>query len=425
MRDSRSAGRDVAGNGRLTRSGQSIEVRYGWVIVGASLLISAIAQGAPNILFVTLKSIAADFSWPRAIPSTAYALLMIGSGVGGVLMGWWMDRRGVLYPVAFGSVMIAIGAWVISRADGEWSLYLANGLLIGLMGESAMIAPLIANVTKWFDRRRGLAVAIIASGQGLAGAIWPPVVRLLNDTAGWRETYASFAIFSLLTMLPLALLLKPKPPDTAATALDTDARSRQVVLGLPASFVQGLLFIAVVGCCVAMAMPLVHLISHTTDLGFTSTQAAQLFSVLFIASFFSRIAFGVLADRIGGVRTMLIASSCQAVVLAGFAFVDSLTGLYLAAITFGIGFAGIMPCYSLIIRLWFPATDAGWRIATVYLFAAAGMALGGWLGGVVFDMTGTYSSAFLIGIAFNIMNLTVITSLFVRQTRLRLNPLAV
>ena len=409
----------------MTRTDESIEVRYGWVIIGASLLLSAIAQGAPNILFVTLKSVAADFSWPRAIPSTAYALLMIGSGVGGVLMGWWMDKRGVLYPVVFGSLMIGLGAWVISRAEGEWSLYLANGLLLGLLGESAMIAPLIANVTKWFDRRRGLAVAIIASGQGMAGAVWAPVARHLNDSVGWRETYSAYAIFVLLTMVPLAFLLNVKPPATVGAVHETDAKKRPVVLGLSARRVQSLLCVAVVGCCVAMAMPLVHLISHTTDLGYSSKQAAQLFSVLFIVSFFSRIAFGTLADRIGGMRTMLIASSCQAAVLACFAFVDTLTGLYFAAVAFGLGFAGIMPCYSLIIRMWFPVADAGWRIATVYLFAASGMALGGWLGGVVFDVTGTYRNAFAFGFAFNLINLIVIGGLFVRQTRLSLHPEAV
>ena len=409
----------------MSRAGQSIEVRYGWVIIFASLLLSAIAQGAPNILFVTLKSIASDFSWPRAVPSTAYAMLMLGSGIGGVLMGWWMDKRGVLYPVLFGSIMIALGAFVISRAEDRWSLYLANGVLLGVLGESAMIAPLIANVTKWFDRRRGLAVAIIASGQGVAGAVWAPVARYLNDSTGWRETYFLFAVFVLVTMVPLAFLLRRKAPDSAEPKSQHPTDAKPLILGLPSWFVQGALCVAVIGCCTAMAMPLVHLISYTTDLGYTSAQAAQLFAFLFVASFFSRIAFGVLADRIGGVQTMLIASASQAVMLLCFALADDLAGLYIAAIGFGIGFAGIMPCYSLIVRLWFPASDAGWRIATVYLFAAMGMALGGWLGGVVFDLTSTYATAFVVGCAFNVANLVVIGSLFARQVRLRLNPLPV
>ncbi|MCH9669874.1 MAG: MFS transporter [Gammaproteobacteria bacterium] len=190
----------------------SVEVRYGWVVIIASLVLHSIALGAPNILFVTLKPIAADFDAPRTVPSLAYSMMMIGAGVGGVFMGWWMDKRGILQPVLFGAVMIGLGALVASRSQTPWSLYVANGLLIGLLGKAAMIAPLVANATRWFDRNRGLAIAIIASGQGVAGAVWPPIIHSMNTALGWRETYYYYGIFVLVTMLPLALLLRPKPP---------------------------------------------------------------------------------------------------------------------------------------------------------------------------------------------------------------------
>lgn len=401
----------------------SIEVRYGWIVAFGSLAMHTIGLGAPIVLWVALKPIATEFDWPRAVPSLAYSMMMIGAGVGGVAMGWWMDRRGVFWPVLFGSVMIGVGALVASQSDGRWSLYVANGLLIGLLGKSAMITPLIANVTHWFDRRRGLAVAVIASGQGLAGTVWPPLFRFLNDAYGWRETYLLYGAFVLCAMAPLALILRPKPPlappGRAREGHTVDGR----VLGLPANAVQGILCVATIGCCTAMAVPIVHLVSHGTDLGHPRARAAELLTALFAAAFVSRILYGMLADRIGGVRTLLIGSACQAIMLVVFSMVTSLPGLYVSAILFGLGFAGIMPCYPLIIRLLFPANQAGWRIAAFYLFAALGMALGGWMGGFVFDLSGSYSYAFLAAFGFNAVNFCAIGVVYLRQTRLGLAPL--
>lgn len=407
----------------MTQRDGSIEVRYGWVIIIASLLIHGIGLGAQNILFVTLKPIAADLGAARAVPSLAYSLMMIGAGTGGIFMGLWMDRRGVMQPVLFGAVMIALGSLLASQSEGRWGLYVANGVLIGLLGKSAMIAPLVANATRWFDRRRGLAIAIIASGQGVAGVTWPPIVRYLNDVVGWRDIYFYYGLFVLVTMIPLALLLRPKPPIAPSGPAHHAHGVDGLVLGLPSKVVQGMLWLAVVGCCAGMAMPMVHLVSHATDLGHPAKRAAELLSVLFAAAFVSRITFGMLADRIGGVLTLLIGSCCQAVMLFTFSIVDSLAGLYIAALLFGLGFAGIMPCYSLIIRLLFPIDQVGRRIAAQYMFAAFGMALGGWLGGAIFDLTGSYSHAFLAGVGFNVMNLALIATLHLRQNRMGLNPL--
>ena len=407
----------------MVQQKDSIEVSYGWVIVFASLAIHTIALGAPILIFVALKPIAADFDWPRSVPSMAYSLMMIGTGVGGIAMGWWMDRRGVMQPVLFGSIMVGLGALLASQSDARWSFYAANGILIGLLGKAAMIAPLVANATRWFDRRRGLAVAIIASGQGVAGAVWPPVVRYLNDGFGWRDTYVYFGVFALATMVPLALVLKPKAPISSSAGAHGASQEGDRVLGLPASAVQGLLWVATIGCCAAMAVPIVHLVSHATDLGHSKEQAVGILSVLFGAAFVSRIAFGIVADRIGAALTLLIGSAGQAVILVMFAFVDGLTGLYVAALLFGLGFSGIMPCYALLIRLWFPATQAGLRIASQYLFAASGMALGGWMGGALFDLTGTYIAAFMVAFGFGIMNLLTIVFLYSRQSRVGLSPL--
>ena len=228
-----------------------------------------------------------------------------------------------------------------------------------------------------------------------------------------------------MTLIPLALFLRSKPPIAPSEAARESALTELTVLGYSPRTVQLLFCLAVIGCCAAMAMPIVHLVSHATDIGFSRTTAANMLAVLFGASFFSRIGFGLLADRIGGVKTMLIASGCQAIMLVALAFATSELGLYLAALMFGVGFAGIMPNYALIIRMWYPSNQIGWRVALTYLFAAIGMALGGWLGGVLYDLNGTYMHAFLVGFGFNVMNLTVIGFLYLRQTQLRLNPLPI
>ena len=408
----------------MSRHSSSIETPYGWVVVFASLALHSISLGAPTILFVALKPIAADLETARAVPSMAYSVLMIGTGIGGIAMGRWMDRYGVMQPVLFGSVMICLGALLASHAEGRWSLFIATGVLMGLLGKAAMIAPLVANVTRWFDRRRGLAVAIITSGQGLAGAVWPPIVQYFNDLVGWRGTFLYFAVFAAAAMVPTALLLRPRPPivvsDRPAAGAPPDDERR--VLDLPPHVAQVMLWMAVIGCCTAMSVPIVHLVSHVTDQGYTLEQGARVLSVLFVAAFVSRLGFGMLADRIGPVRTLLIGSVSMAAMLFAFAFTASYTGLFVSALLFGLGFSGVMPCYPLIIRILFPVSQLGGRIAAQYMFAASGMALGGWLGGVVFDLSGSYSPAFLVAFGFNLMNLAVMSFFHLRQTRIKLAP---
>ena len=291
----------------------SVEVRYGWVVVWASLVLNGIALGAPTLLFVALKPIAADLGGERWVPSFGYSLLMVGTGIGGIAMGWWMDKRGILQPILFGSAMICLGSLVASQSEGRWGFWIANGLLIGLLGKAAMIAPLVANATRWFDRRRGLAVAIIASGQGLAGAVWPTVFGYLENTVGWRETYSYYAIFAAVTMLPLCWLVRPKPPVPPPGPIRLAASRDGRVLDWPADRVQVMLWLAAIGCCGGMSMPMVHLVSHASDLGYAEARGAELLTVLMVAGFVSRMGFGVLSDRIGAAPTLLIASACQMV----------------------------------------------------------------------------------------------------------------
>jgi MFS family permease len=331
------------------------------------MVMMTVAMGAPYLVIVALKPIAAEFDWPRAVPSLCYAFALLGAGLGGLLMGRLADRVGMGTPALVGSLSIGIGAWLASRAEGAFMLYLAHGLFLGFFGNGAFVAPLLANVTKWFDRRRGVAVALVSSGQSLAGALWPPVLRYLTDSFGWRQAFFIYALAALVMLAPLSLLLRPLPPieDTAERVESWDRRA----LGWPAEMVLAMLCLAIIGCCVAMAMPMVHIVAHATDLGHPGARAAEMLSLLLACAFVSRILFGALADRIGGLWMLLVGSAGQAAVLASYAFVESFLGLYAISALFGLVFGGIVPAYAIIVRELFPASQAGWRIGPFFCSA--------------------------------------------------------
>jgi MFS family permease len=395
---------------------RSIEQPYGWVVALASMAMMAVGAGATYLVVVALKPIAAEFGWPRAVPSLCYSLALLGAGFGGLFWGSVADRIGMVRPALLGGCMVALGAWLASMADSVLTLYVAHGLFIGLLGNGVFIAPLLANITRWFDRRLGMAVAVVATGQSMAGAVWPPILRYLTDAYGWRQAFFAYAVIALVMLLPLGLVLRAPPRMTATSALrGGDARGR--VLGWPAGVVVGMMCLAIIGCCVAMAMPMVHIIAYATDLGHPSARAAEMLAALLAAAVISRLLCGALADRIGGLWTLLIGSAGQALMLVCFTFVDSLLGLYLVAALFGLVYGGIVPCYAIIVRELFPLAQVGSRIGIVFLFGTVGMALGGWLGGQIFDLTGSYRSAFLVGVAFNLGNLALVGALLLRQGR--------
>jgi MFS family permease len=395
---------------------QSIERPYGWVVAFASMAMMAVGSGAMYLVVVALKPIAAEFGWPRAVPSLCYSLALLGAGLGGLFWGSISDRIGMARPALLGGCMVAFGAWLASTADGMFTLYLAHGLFIGFLGNGVFVAPLLANITRWFDRRLGVAVAVVATGQSVAGAVWPPILRYLTDAHGWRQAFLAYAAIALVMLLPLGLALRA-PARTAVGSSRPFRQGSGRVLGWPATTVVAMLCLAIVGCCVAMAMPMVHLIAYATDLGHPSARAAEMLSVLLAGAVISRIAFGAVADRIGGLWTLLIGSTGQVLMLSGFTLVESLLGLYLVAALFGLVYGGIVPCYAIIVRELFPLAQVGRRIGIVFLFGTVGMALGGWLGGQIFDLTGSYHSAFLVGIAFNLGNLAVVGTLLLRQAR--------
>jgi MFS family permease len=369
-------------------------------------------------VIVALPAVQAEFGVARSAASLPYTVTMVAFGFGGILMGRLSDRHGIGVPAAVGAIAQALGYAVASLATDVWQFTLAQGLLVGV-ASSTSFAPIIADTSLWFTRRRGIAVAIIASGSYLAGTVWPPVVQHLIDMGGWRWAYQVIAAFCAATMVPLALALRRRPPLSglvASMGADTPrvASRSSRPLGMSPAALQSLLVIAGLSCCVAMSMPQVHIVAYCHDLGHGAARGAQMLSLMLGFGVVSRLASGVICDRIGGRRTLVLGSGLQALALILFLPFDGLSALYGLSALFGLFQGGIVPSYAVIVRDFFPPAEAGVRVATVLMATVFGMALGGWMSGAIFDATGSYHAAFVNGIAWNLLNLAIAVSLLRR-----------
>ncbi len=383
------------------------ESAYAWTRLFCALLLSAIGGVGMWSVIVALPAVQAEFGVARSAASLPYTMTMICFGFGGILMGRLSDRLGIIVPVVGGAIGLALGYAAASRATTLWQFILAQGLLVGVAG-SVAFAPLLADTSLWFTRRRGIAVAIIASGSYLAGTVWPPVVQHFIQTDGWRRTYMGIAVFCLMTMLPLSLVLRRRSPLTEPTSTGAGHSYRSTrPLGMSRAALQTLLVVAGLSCCVAMSMPQVHIVAYCSDLGHGSAPGAHMLSLMLGFGVVSRLASGWICDQIGGRLTLLLGSSLQALALVLFLPFQGLTALYIVSALFGLFQGGIVPAYTVIVREFFPAAEAGVRVGTVLMATVFGMALGGWLSGAIFDVTGSYHAAFLNGIAWNVLNMAI------------------
>ena len=396
-----------------------IDSREAWVIAMATLVILAISFGAPHIVNVALKQIAQELGGQRSVPSAANALSWFGTGFGGLAMGWVADRFGIRWTVMGGAIMVCLGL-VISSGGEAWHLYLGHGLFMGLLGNAGINAPLYVYVTRWFEQRRGTAVALIASGQYMAGAIWPPMFERVIAEIGWRQTMVGFGFVIVALVLPLAaIFLKspPKIPEGSGATVPGQQPGR--VFGLPSSVVFVALSLASFLCCVPMAMPQAHLIAFCGDLGLATSRGAAMLSLLLVCAFFSRQFWGWMSDRIGGLATLVTCSAAQAVAITGFLLTEDEAGLFFVAVAFGLGFSGLIPAYILTARQLFPAREASWRMPMLLLTGTAGMATGGWSAGVIYDAFGSYYPAFATGLAANVANFVILAGLLIASLRKR------
>jgi MFS family permease len=383
------------------------ESTYAWIRLGAALLLSTIGGVGMWSSVVALPAVQAEFGVARADASLPYTLTLIGFGLSGILMGRLSDRFGVMVSVVLGCVVMALGYAAAGSSLTLWQYTLAQGLLVGA-GSAATFGPLLADTSLWFHRRRGAAVGIFASGNYVAGAVWSPTVQHFIATDGWRHTYFGIAAFCAMTMLPLALVLRRRPPSHAQSAtVAAPAMGQASALGISPGALQALLIVAGVSCCVAMSMPQVHLVAYCGDLGYGAARGAQMLALMLGCGIVSRLAFGVISDRIGGLRTLLVGAGLQGISLLLFLPFDGLVSLYLISALFGLFQGGIVPSYAIIIREYFSPAEAGARVGSVLMATLMGMALGGWMSGAIFDLSGSYRAAFLNGILWNLVTVSI------------------
>ena len=383
------------------------ESTYAWLRLGAALALMTIGGSGMYGMAVALAPVQAEFGVTRGDASLPYTLTMLGFGIGGILMGRLADRFGVVTPVVIGAFGLGGGFVLAGNAPNLLVFGLAHGLMIGLLGCATTFAPLVADTSLWFNRRRGIAVAICASGNYLAGAVWPPILQYWFDTVGWRSTYVAVGIFCAAAMLLLALALRRRPPALEAASVQSLARSARP-FGLAPNALMALLVIAGVACCVAMSMPQVHIVAYCGDLGYGAARGAEMLSLMLGFGIVSRLASGWICDRIGGLRTLMLGSFLQGVALLMFLPFDGLVSLYIVSAMFGLFQGGIVPAYAIIVREYYPPREAGMRTGIVLMATLFGMALGGWVSGAIFDMTGSYRAAFMNGIGWNLLNLTIV-----------------
>ncbi len=398
------------------------ESSYAWLRLCAALGVMTIAGSGMYSMAVALAPVQAEFGAGRGAASLPYTLTMLGFGIGGIMMGRLADRFGVVVPVRICALGLGSGFILAGSAGSLLQFALAHGLLIGFLGCSATFAPLVADTSLWFTRRRGIAVAICASGNYLAGALWPPVLQRLFEAYGWRATYIGAGIFCAVTILALSLVLRRRPPGLEGAAQAAPASRERMPLGLAPNALMALLVIAGVACCVAMSMPQVHIVAYCGDLGYGAARGAEMLSLMLGFGIVSRLASGWICDRIGGLRTLLLGSALQGVALVLFLPFDGLVSLYVVSAMFGLFQGGIVPSYAIIVREYYPPREAGVRTGIVLMATLFGMALGGWVSGAIFDLTGSYRAAFMNGIGWNLLNLTIAFWLLSRA-RSRRTPL--
>ena len=372
-----------------------------------TLLLMTLGASGMYVVPVVLPAVQAEFGVSRAAASMPYSFLMIGFGVGGLVMGRLADRFGVMVPLLIGAASLGTGFVIAGKAPDIGTFNAVHALLIGFAGSSATFSPLLADTSLWWMRRRGMAVAVCASGNYLGGAVWPPIVQHFVDSDGWRATYVGMGITVGVSLALLALFMRRRPPLTRPGARNAADADDPLPFGLTTRTALGLLMLAGLSCCVAMSMPQVHIVAYCADLGYGPARGAEMLSLMLGFGIVSRLVSGWICDRIGGLRTLLLGSALQGVALLLFLPFQGMVSLYVVSALFGLFQGGIVPSYAIIVREHFPAQRAGAFVGAVIMCTLLGMALGGWMSGQIFDLTGSYRAAFVNGLAWNLLNFSI------------------
>ena len=390
-----------------------VDSPYAWRLAFLSMFCIGLGGGAIYLPVVALKEIAAEFGDRRAVPSMAYMLGFFCMGLGGVFMGWLADRTSPRVPLLIAGVSIFAGVW-LAASGGEWALYAGYALPLGFLGNAATFTPAMNNIQGWFDKRRSIAVSIISVGPAVSGFTWPQVYRWLLPEHGWRQSLIIYGVTAGTLLFLCAFYVRPSPIARAKATRPPEDLSG---LPMPSSSLMALLCAAGFCCCAAMAVPFVHMVAFCGDLGLSPARGSEAIALILLTAVASTFAMGRLSDYIGPLRVSVLCSAIQVVSLTGYVFVQGLTGIYALALIHGIPYIAIVQGYALILRRLYGPTIAGWRLGVVMLFAMAGMAAGGWIGGAVFDATLSYRPAFQLALAFDLLNFMLLGLLFVGRRR--------
>ncbi len=405
----------------LLEQNQDIDSRRAWWRLLASVGLSTIGGIGIWSSVVVLPAIEIEFGLDRGGASLPYFATMIGIAIGGTIIGRLSDRFGIMPLLMIAGVMLGAGYVVSAMAASYWQFVVVQAVMIGMLGASASFGPLVADISLWFKRHRGMAIGIVASGNYLAGAVWPPILEHMIDGIGWRQTHMTVGVFCTLAMLPLCLMLRGRS-SAVHEELTQNNSHRQNSAGMSPAMLQTLLVLAGLACCIAMSMPQVHIVAYCLDLGYGTARGAEMLSIMLGLGIVSRLASGWIADHIGGVRTLILGSTLQCLALFLYLPFDGLAPLYIVSAIFGLSQGGIVPSYALIVRDYFPAKEAGARVSLVLMATVVGMALGGWMSGEIYDLTGSYQAAFLNGIAWNLLNMSIAFWLLFRPSAVRPRP---
>ena len=384
-----------------------VDSGYAWWRLVLTLIVGTVACVGNWSVVVLLPTLQVEFETVRGGASLPYTSTMLGFAFGGVAMGRLADRVGIVIPVLIGACLLCVGYVMAAVTTNIWQ-FAAFSLVIGL-GSAAGFSPLISDLSLWFDRRRGLAVAFAASGSYLAGAVWPLVIERLAVSYGWRTTHVAIGVFVLLVMVPVSLLLKRRLPSTTYATAHAVTEAARSELGLSPNVLQAVLVVAGFACCMAMSMPQVHIVAYCGDLGYGVAVGTQIIALMLGLGVISRLASGAVADRIGAGPMLILGSSMQAAALLLYLFFNSKSSLYVISGLFGLFQGGIVPMYAVIIRKYLPPREAGIRISLVLMATVLGMACGGLAAGYIFDATGSYRLAFLHGLLWNCVNLALVS----------------
>ena len=405
---------EEANPAELKRTSQpATDSAQAWLRLAATVLLSTIGGVGMWSVVVALPAVQSEFAIARAEATLPFTLAMLGFAAGGVAMGRLLDRVGILGPVSVGAVALGIG-YVIAAGARSPAIFALAHVLIGF-GSSATLGPLMADISKWFVRRLGVAVTLCSAGNYFAGALWPPIVQHAIAAYGWRATHAALGPLCAAATLMIAFAALRRPAPVASGVASAHRTASPGTLGLSPGVLQTLLALASVCCCVAMSMPQVHIVAYCGDLGYGVARGADMLALMMAFGVVGRVLSGLIADRVGGLRTLMLGSALQGVALLLYLFFDGLFSLYAISALFGLFQGGIVPSYAIIVREYFPAKEAGTRVGVVLMASLVGMALGGWMTGYIFDATGSYQAAFVNGLGWNAVNGTIVLWLLYRR----------